>query len=92
MSIDECANFHIGECFLNYCPWDIFRQYHCAGSFTLPISCLKDPPATLKVRDMKEWYIEYLAEMLANDDQEDLASPLYLPLCQLVNQISGQSA
>lgn len=49
---------------------------HSTGIFTLPVSCLKEPPPTLKVRDIKEWYVDYLVEMMSNDDQGELTSPL----------------
>ena len=47
-----------------------------AGTFTLPVTSLNEPSPTLQVRDVKDWYVEYLADMLADDDQEELASPL----------------
>ena len=37
---------------------------------------MREPPADLKVRDVKQWYVEYLSELLGEDDQEELASPL----------------
>ena len=47
-----------------------------SGTFTLPISTLREPPPNLKVRDVKQWYVDYLAEKLTVDDKEALASPL----------------
>ena len=37
---------------------------------------MKEPPLALKVRDVKEWYVDYLAETLMDNDQEELAGPL----------------
>ncbi len=46
--------------------------------FTLPIDALRDPPPYLRVREVKEWYVDYLAEMLLDEkgDHEDLTAPL----------------
>ena len=49
---------------------------YASGTFTLPITALREPPPTLKVRDVKQWYVDYLAEMLTSDDNEMMASPL----------------
>ena len=46
------------------------------GTFTLPISCLRNPPPQLRVRDIKEWYIDYLVNLLEKDDHEELTAPL----------------
>ena len=45
---------------------------------TLPVDTLRDPPPYLRVREVKEWYVEYLAGMLLeeNSDHEDLTAPL----------------
>lgn len=42
------------------------------GTFTLRIIALKEP---LKVQDVKQRYVYYLAEMLTSDDNEMMASP-----------------
>lgn len=47
-----------------------------AGTFTVPISNLRDPPSSLKVRDVKGWYVDYLVGLLSTNDQEDLTLPL----------------
>ena len=48
------------------------------GVFTLPVISLREPPPHLKVRDVKQWYVQYLVQMLLNDegDHEDLTAPL----------------
>lgn len=46
------------------------------GTFSIPISALKEPPNGLKVREVKTWYVEYLADALTEDDREDITSPL----------------
>ena len=46
-----------------------------AGIFTLPIENLRDPPAYLRIREFKEWYVDYLATLLLNEDAEDLTAP-----------------
>lgn len=43
---------------------------YASGNFTLPITALREPPPTLKVRDVKQWYVDYLADMLTSDDNE----------------------
>lgn len=50
--------------------------FYASGTFTLPISALREPSPTLKVRDVKQWYVDFLAEMLTSDDNEMMASPL----------------
>lgn len=48
------------------------------GIFNIPIEQLRGPPDDLKVRDVKEWYIESLAGMLREEqeDHEDLTAPM----------------
>ena len=52
--------------------------YVHVGTYNIQISQLREPPEYLQVREVKEWYIEYLEEMLLDDtgDHEDLTSPL----------------
>ena len=42
------------------------------------MSALEPPPVYLQVRDVKDWYVDYLVKMLLEeeDDHEDLTSPL----------------
>ena len=42
------------------------------------MSQLKDPPEYLRIRDIKPWYVNYLADMMetSHGDHEDLTSPL----------------
>ena len=49
-----------------------------AGVYNLPVASLKEPPPFLRVREVKSWYVDYLAEMLLEDkgDHEDLTAPL----------------
>lgn len=44
----------------------------------MPISVLQSPSPDYQVREVKEWYIDYLADMLSkeDDDHEDLTAPL----------------
>ena len=46
--------------------------------YNIPVSALQPPPEYLRVRDVKQWYVDYLAGMLLEegDDHEDLTSPL----------------
>lgn len=48
------------------------------GVFSIPVTALHDPPALLRVREVKDWYVDYLAGMLLEDksDHEDLTAPL----------------
>ena len=48
------------------------------GVHIIPVSALKQPPVYLRVREAKEWYIDYLVKTLLEegDDREDLTSPL----------------
>ncbi len=48
------------------------------GVFSLPVNTLQDPPGFLRVREVKDWYVDYLANMLHEDkgDHEDLTAPL----------------
>ena len=45
------------------------------GVFTLPVSALRNPPPYLRVREVKDWYVDYLATLLTNEDAEDLTAP-----------------
>ena len=42
------------------------------------VHLLKDPPPYLKVREVKQWYVDYLTKMSVkeDDDHEDLTVPL----------------
>lgn len=53
-------------------------MFPSAGTYDLPINSLRDPPAYLRVREVKEWYVEYLTDVLLKEegDHEDLTSPL----------------
>ena len=48
------------------------------GVFTLPVSALRNPPPYLRVREVKNWYVDYLATLLTNEDAEDLTAPFML--------------
>lgn len=39
---------------------------------------LREPPDYLRVREVKEWFVDYLVDMLrdAESDHEDLTAPL----------------
>ena len=48
------------------------------GVYNLPIDLLREPPDYLRVREVKEWFVEYLMGMLEEEetDHEDLTAPL----------------
>ena len=48
------------------------------GTYQIPIEQLHEPPPCLQVREVKQWYVDYLVKMLQNDldDHEDLTAPL----------------
>ncbi len=48
------------------------------GTYQIPVELLQEPPTFLQIRDVKQWYVEYLVEMLSTTegDHEDLTSPL----------------
>lgn len=48
------------------------------GVYNLPIDLLREPPDYLRVREVKEWFVKYLADMLREEesDHEDLTAPL----------------
>ncbi len=49
-----------------------------AGVFTLPVAALRDPRPCLIIREVKDWYVDYLVRMLTAEegDHEDLTAPL----------------
>ena len=48
------------------------------GVYDLPIDSLREPPDYLRVREVKEWFVEHLVGMLKaeDSDHEDLTAPL----------------
>lgn len=44
----------------------------------MPISTLQSPSSEYQVQEVKEWYIDYLVDLLNNedDDHENLTAPL----------------
>ena len=73
----EICKYHIGVfVYITTKLMKVTPLMNSAGAFTLPFASLNEPSPTLQVRDVKDWYVEYLADMLAEDDQEELASPL----------------
>ena len=49
------------------------------GTLTIPVSeTLKDPPEYLKIRDVKQLYVNHLMDMLSKetDDHEDLIAQM----------------
>ena len=48
------------------------------GVYTLPVSMLREPPRYLRIRQIKEWYVEFLTKMLMDEgaDHEDITAPL----------------
>ena len=60
------------------------------GTFSLNITNLREPPEYLKVREVKEWYVELLMKMLEGseegyEDYEELTAPL-LVICSVEKQ------
>ena len=51
---------------------------HYVGLYTLQVSHLKDPSPQYQIRDVKDWYVQYLANLLSgkDSDQEELTAPL----------------
>lgn len=49
-----------------------------AGTHDIPVDQLRDSPAYMKVRDVKDWYVNYLTDELQKDnhDLEELTAPL----------------
>ena len=41
-----------------------------AGVYSLPVSSLQNPPQHLQVREVKEWYVDYLMGMLLEEKDE----------------------
>jgi len=56
----------------------ILRILALAGVLSLPVDSLRDSPPHLRVREVKEWYVDYLVGMLLEEDgdHEDLTAPL----------------
>ena len=53
-------------------------RYPFTGTFTIPVEALRDPSEYLRIRDVKEWYVNHLMDMLGEeiDDHEDLTAPM----------------
>lgn len=53
-------------------------KHFLTGVYNLPVCSLREPPQYLRVREVKDWYVDYLMEMLLDEetDHEDLTSPL----------------
>ncbi len=54
--------------------YEVYSCHAPAGTFNVAVSNLRDPPDNLHVRDVKEWYVELLTNMLKDDskDHEEL--------------------
>ena len=48
------------------------------GTYQINVNQLQEPPEYLRVREVKDWYVDLLGEMLAEEagDHEDLTAPL----------------
>ena len=48
------------------------------GVFDVPVAKLVEPPPSLRVREVEEWYVKMLEDMIASEhgDHEDLTAPL----------------
>ena len=60
------------------------------GTFSLNITNLREPPEYLKIREVKEWYVELLMKILEGseggyEDYEELTAPL-LVICSVGKQ------
>ncbi len=49
---------------------------HISGTHDLSIDQLRDPPECMRVREVKDWYVQYLADELRRDnrDLEDITA------------------
>ena len=75
--MDDGTTNHLIGIYIIIFPQNIsLSVLYIPGTLTLPTSALREPPPNLKVRDVKQWYVDYLAEKLTMDDKEVLASPL----------------
>ena len=69
----------------------IVCTYVLVGTYSLNIDSLREPPEYLKIREVKEWYVELLMKMLEGDtqegydDYEELTAPL-LVVCSVSKQ------
>lgn len=76
--LEELPEYQIGtHCSLNFLlKFNFFSNF--IGVYDIPISQLREPPQYLRVREVKQWYVEYLVQMLSEevDDHEDLTAPL----------------
>lgn len=52
--------------------------YFGTGTFAVPVDALLDPLDYLRIRDVKQWYVNHLVDMLGRevDDHEDLTAPM----------------
>ena len=66
---------------------------HILGTFDVSMDNLQDPPDHLRVREVKEWYVELLMKMLKEEaqDHEDLTAPL-LVVCSATKDDFKQRA
>lgn len=46
------------------------------GTYQIPFELLHEPPPSLKIREVKEWYVQYLMDILTEDDHENITAPL----------------
>lgn len=53
-------------------------MYAITGTYNITLEQLRNPSPLLRVRDVKEWYVEYLAEEFRkeNNDHEEMTAPL----------------
>ena len=50
----------------------------CIGTHQIALNLLQEPPDFLRVREIKEWYVDYLYDLMKTEegDHEDLTAPL----------------
>lgn len=63
------------------------------GTFTINVDNLQDPPDYLRVREVKEWYVNLLIQMFEeeSEDHEELTAPL-LVICSVPKDVFKQKA
>ena len=59
-------------------------------SFNIPIENLRDPPAYLRVREVKDWYVDFLTTLLLNEDAEDLTAPFMVKASVSPSELRAQ--
>ena len=74
---EEIAAAQLGEC-LNIKVLGLPMSTFLSGVFDIPVTKLEEPPPSLRVGEIKDWYVKVLEDMFssAHGDHEDLTAPL----------------